>query len=250
MSDDKDIRTLLIHLRKDDNVCLPERLNFLEHTGLYASQVDSINLCNEPKFDHQVLEEYDAFLVGGFSDDPPNYVGIESSIYPFIGALESLINLAIENRVPGILSCGGFMFASVLLGGKLTLDRGRREMDIVDVHLETEFKEDPLFTDLPETISIVSGHLKSTVELPAGTRILARSKRCPIHAFKVDDTSIYAFQGHPEITAQTIKERVKPYKDKYFDSEEEYLNLINSTKDTFYANQILKNFVKYIIKSR
>ncbi len=243
------IRILLIQIRKDKNACVSEYETFLEHLGIRSSQLDSKNLYYEYQFGPNILDEYDAFLVGGFSDDPLHYLGVEREIYPFIDTLQGVLDHSIRQKIPGLLSCGGFMFASVLLGGTLKLDPNRREMDLVDIAINEELREDPLLSDLPDKFAIVSGHLKSTTRLPSNSILLASSERCPIHAFKVKDAPFYAFQGHPEITAASIKERVAPYKDKYFTSEDEYLNMIHSTKDTEAANSILSKFVT-LVKAR
>ena len=237
---------LLLHMRKDPEVCVPEYQNFLEHTRLKKNHLYAINLCEHPNLDPGILDRYDAFLIGGYSDDPSDRLDLDVVTYPFIKSLNSLLKYAVAIKKPGLLSCGGFMLASVLLGGELTLDRAMKEMDILPITLTEKAKNDPLLSSLPDQLSIVSGHLKSTNKLPPNTDLLAYSDRCPIHAFKITDAPIYAFQGHPEMTANQLKERVEPYKDKYFNGEEDYKRFISNNASTKEANQILSRFVEMI----
>ena len=237
---------LLVHMRKDPEVCLPEYAQFIKHTGLPEHQLDAVNLYATPNWDVSKLKEYRAFLVGGLSDDPSDRIEVTVEIYPFIETLRALLNEAIRIKVPGMLSCGGFMLASELLGGRLTLDEEYREMGIVTVSKTENASSDPLLGPMPGSFAIVSGHLKSTIALPSDATLLLSSGNCPIHAFKLNDSPIYAFQGHPEMTKAELKIRVLPYKEKYFKSEKDYLDFISSEGDTSAINGVLKRFVELV----
>ncbi len=240
------MKILLFHMRKDPQICRPEYENFMEHCGLPPDQLTGINLHEQPILNPTILDDYDAFLVGGYSDDPDNRLDLDLISYPFINTFDTLLQHAIKTKKPGLLSCGGFMMASSLLGGTLTLDPTLSEMDILNIQLSDNALDDPLLVGFPKTMAIVSGHLKSTLTLPPNTTLLASSEHCPIHAFKVNETPLYAFQGHPEITADQLKERVGPYRHKYFDSEDEFKKFISTTTATPYANGILAAFVAMV----
>ena len=233
-------------MRKDPEVCLPEYAQFIKHTGLREHQLEAVNLYETPDWDVSKLKEYRGFLVGGLSDDPSDRIEVTVEIYPFIKTLKAILLEAIRIRVPGVLSCGGFMLASELLGGRLTLDQEYREMGIVTVSKTANASSDPLLSALPGSFAIVSGHLKSTIALPSNATLLLSSGNCPIHAFKLNESPIYAFQGHPEMTKAELKIRVLPYKEKYFRSEKEYLDFISSEGDTSAVNNILKRFVALV----
>ena len=245
----KNKQILLLHMRKDFSICVAEYKNFIDHLQIGDNQIKAINLYENPKVDADIISEYDGLLVGGLSDDPNDSIAINNEIFPFLDSLELILDKAIDHQIPSLLSCGGFMIASVLLGGTLTLDKEYSEMNIIEINLTQEAQDDILLSSLPEHFNIVSGHLKSTLSLPPTTELLAYSEKCPIHAFKVIDAPFYAFQGHPEITSDTIKERVRPYKDKYFENEEDYESLIQSTKKTKEANSILLNFRDLVLHS-
>ncbi len=237
------VEILLVHMRKDDKACTSEYETFLHHSGLTEDQLTSLNLFHLDKIDVSILDEHDAFILGGYSDDPSDTLVIDEATYPFIGALDQLLQKAIQDRKPALLSCGGFMLSSVLLGGQLTLDRDMHEMDIVEISLNEAGVQDILFAETPARFNIVSGHLKSTNILPENTILLGSSEKCPHHIFKLTNAPIYAFQGHPEITAQQIKDRIDPYIDKYFDSHDDYLAFVLKKDKTDIANALVKRFV-------
>ena len=66
--------------------------------------------------------------------------------------------------------------------------------------------------------------------------------------FKIKTAPIYAFQGHPEISSQELKDRVKPYIHKYFETKEDYEKFISRQGNTQFANSIPKRFVELVVK--
>ncbi len=120
-------------------------------------------------------------------------------------------------------------------------------MDIAPIFWTEEGMNDPLLRGQRNPTFMVSGHLKSTIRLPPGSIRLAYSKRCPIHAFRIKDKPFYAFQGHPEVTSSEIKQRIEPYKHKYFASIEEYRRFLSKTESTTDANQIMHRFVELTV---
>lgn len=241
-----DVRILLLQMRKNVSVAEIEYDNYLHHTGLSGDQLLAVNMYTFPRMADLSMEDFDGFLVGGLSDDPRDKIDVTIEQYPFLESFKKLLFQAAELKKPGILSCGGFMLGSVLLGGQITLDNSMNEMDILPITFTEAAEHDPLLKGLPQVINIVSGHLKSTLSMPSEAILLASSVRCPIHAFKLSDSPLYAFQGHPEITGAQLKERILPYKDKYFENEDDFRRFIDSKADTHYANSILQRFIRMV----
>ncbi len=241
-----DTSFLLIQMRKHQGSEKAEYQNFLGHSGLNTGQLNAINLFEEPNFSEKHLDNYDGFFIGGFSDDPNDSLALTEEYFPFLGAFEQILNYAISIRKPGLLSCGGFMIASVLLGGEICLDESMQELDILSITRSDSEASDPVFQGIPKTFNIVSGHLKSTNILPPGCVLMASSPRCHIHVFKLKAAPIYAFQGHPEISAKEVKDRVGPYARKYFKTREEYEEFIAREGDTRVANGLLRRFVRMV----
>jgi GMP synthase (glutamine-hydrolysing) len=135
------------------------------------------------------------------------------------------------------------MIGTVLLGGEITMDEQMKEMDILSINFTASVETDPLLSNVPDKINIVSGHQKSASVLPPDSTLLASSEKCPIHAYRLNTAPIYAFQGHPELTGPQIKARVSPYKEKYFKTEEDYLRFVDSSLDTRQSNMLLSQFI-------
>lgn len=240
------LNVLLIQMRKDPAMLLPERAGFLRFSGLAAHQVDSLDVFRSPHFSPQILSAYDMLWVGGLSDDPSDRVGLSAADFPFLPALTELIHYAIDSRLPALLSCGGFMIASQILGAEVAIAPQHAELGIYDIHLTQEALTDPLFAGFPTPFKGVCGHIKSTLRLPEDCVRLMYSARCPIHAFKVKHAPFYAFQFHPEIACEELEARVSAYKGKYFASEEAYQAFIHLMDNTDTANSILRRFVDWV----
>lgn len=228
----------------------PERRSFVALSGLRDEQFVELDVFRRTTFPPQVIDPYDGLVIGGLSDDPSDSIEMSPDIFPFIESLQGLMLYAIKTRKPSLLSCGGFMVASVALGGAIVLDPARAELGVYDIHLTEAARRDPLFWDYPASIKAVSGHQKSTVDTPEGCELLAYSEGCPIHAFKARGAPFYAFQFHPEIRCEELYARVALYKDKYFDAEEDFDRFVSLMADTSDANRIVRRFVELVAERR
>lgn len=245
---ERSVKILLIQIRKDQRMLTPERRSFVSLSGLKDEHFTTFDVFRQPTFPPQIIDPYDAIIIGGLSDDPSDVIEMPPSIFPFIENLQALMLYAIQKRKPSLLSCGGFMIASVALGSSITIDPALSELGVYDIHLTESALLDPLFRGFPPYFKAVSGHKKSTVRVPAGCELLAFSKNCPIHAFKAKKAPFYAFQFHPEIRCEELQARVELYKDKYFKSEEAYQDFLQLMADTSDANRIIRRFVELVKK--
>jgi len=240
------LKILLVQIRKDRSMTEAERSEFILFSGLHESQFLTLDVFRNPDFTVDLLEQVDALMIGGLSDDDNDQIALPDSFTPFITNLNNLMSRAIELKIPSLLSCGGFMLASMLLGAKVVVDPTQKELDVVDIYLTDEAETDKLFRDFPGNFKAVSGHIKSSIDLPESCIHLAYSTRCQVHGFRVKDAPFYAFQFHPEVTCQDLKARVVAYKDKYFESEKAYQDFINKNCDTSVANSIVRRFVEMV----
>ena len=240
------LQILLVQIRKDPSMLAAERRGFVQLSGLEDDQFTLLDVFRQTTFPPSILDDYDAMIIGGLSDDPSDQIGISPEVFPFIESLHALIRYAIQIRKPALLSCGGFMIASVTLGGKVVLDKKRAELGVYDLLLTQEAQSDPLFKNFPNHFKAVSGHQKSTLFTPPNCILLASTDRCPIHAFRVRGAPFYAFQFHPEISCEELEARVEGYKDKYFPSDQEYQDFIALMDDTSLANSIVSRFVELV----
>ena len=222
----------------------PEQAGFVSLSGLEEQQFSILDVYRQPDFRPEIIDEYHLLFIGGLSDDPSNTVAFPMEDFPFIDHLRALIRRAAKSGKAALLSCGGFMIASEVLGGKVVIAPERAELGVYPICLTAEGRSDPLFAGFPDCFDAVSGHIKSTLATPPGCVLLASSPRCPVHAFRVQNKPFYAFQFHPEIRCEVLRERVERYKDKYFDSEEAYQKFVSLMSDTSLANSIIRRFVE------
>jgi len=244
------LKILLVQIRLDQSVLPAERQEFVHFSGLNEEQIITLDVFQTPNFKPDILDGYDALMIGGLSDDLSDQIELPASFDPFLENLNGLMLRAIDHKIPSLLSCGGFMLASLLLGARVVIDPEQFEVGIFQISLTKEGQEDPLFKDFPGQFDAVSGHHKSTIDLPSNCIRLAFSERCGVHGFKIAEVPFYAFQFHPEISCPNLKARLEAYKDKYFDTEEEYLAFIHMTHSTEVANSIITRFVRLVAEHR
>ncbi len=250
MKSKEEIRILLIQIRRDPSMVLIERQSFTSLSDLAEEQWITLDVYRDPDFKPAILDQYDAFMIGGLSDDPSDTTEYPSHFTPWIENLHDLMKYAIKIKKPGMLSCGGFMLASRMLGAEIVTDENQRELGFYTLTLTPTAQSDLLFKNFPAKFSAVSGHIKSTNSLPKNCQLLVSSERCPIHGFKVKEAPFYAFQFHPEMKAQELKARVELYKDKYFRSHEDFIKFISLHSDTTIANSLVSRFIHMVMENQ
>jgi GMP synthase (glutamine-hydrolysing) len=242
----KPIQVLLVQIRKDPALIQAERNGFVEFSGLSEDQFITLDVYRNPAFSPDMALDYDALMIGGLSDDHSHIVDLPSHFVPFIDNVYALMKRAIDIKMPSLLSCGGFMLASMMLGANVVIDPEQAELGVYPISLTREAKHDVLFKDFPDTFNAVSGHIKSTINLPSSCMHLAYSDRCRVHGFRVKEAPFYAFQFHPEVKCDDLKDRIEAYKDKYFETEASYRAFIDLMRDTSDANHIVSRFVNLV----
>jgi GMP synthase (glutamine-hydrolysing) len=73
---------------------------------------------------------------------------------------------------------------------------------------------------LPTDFDAFLGHKEAVARLPRGAVLLARSRTCPVQAFRLG-SNVYATQFHPELDVDSLVVRIETYRDfGYFHPEE------------------------------
>jgi len=160
--------------------------------------------CDASKTDFpKSLKRFDAVVIGGSTKDPLS--GQEETwmkkTYLFIRRL-------IKNKKPILGICGGLQFVARALGKKVILNPRGKEFGAISVRITKEGREDPLFKNLPRSISVYSSH-KCTIEsFDKKWALLASSKTCGFQSFAVGDR-IRLTQFHPEMSTKHIRALAK-----------------------------------------
>ncbi|NIQ93551.1 MAG: type 1 glutamine amidotransferase, partial [Desulfuromonadales bacterium] len=81
-----------------------EHESFSDYSGLAQSQIDIHNVFDIPQFEPDIVDGYDALLVGGASDASV----LEPDVYTFVPSGEQLLRACIDRSLPVFASCFGF----------------------------------------------------------------------------------------------------------------------------------------------
>lgn len=240
-----DLKFRLLQIREDKTVIEEEVTSFAHYMKIDRTQIDQFNLFENPCFGPEVMNGVDALIVGGAS----NASVLEPTKYKFVKSAIDLMNQAISVKIPLFASCFGFQLAILALGEKIIKDSSECELGTYPIYLTEEAKSDPLFKNFTSPIEAISVHQERAIRVPDSVTLLGFSDMCP-HAFKVNAAPFWAFQFHPELDRETLRVRLGIYKDKYTNDEDQFLGIMNSLKETPESNQLLENFVDYILKTK
>ncbi len=230
-----------MQIRHDPEVCAEEYQCFLKHSGLSSEQLDVFNIYQQAQFGNDVIQGYNALLVGGASE--ANVLKPEK--YPFVQPAIELLKHCVDISFPVFASCYGFQLAVLALGGEITNEPRCHETGTVPLTLTTAAATDPVFKGIPDQFIAVSVHQQSTEVLPDGCTLLAKTSRC-IHAFRVTDKPIWGFQFHPEVDRQTLVERLTRYKKRYTANATALQEILDNASDTPESNSLLRRFIVWL----
>lgn len=135
---------------------------------------------------------------------------------PWLGEFfDFLADVVIPRRVPTFASCFGFQALVRAGGGDMTRDPARAEVGTFDIHLTEPGHDDPLLAPFAPSFAAQLGHKDHATRLPAGMHHLAGSERSPFQAARIDGTSIFATQFHPELDREGNAYRFQAYRAAY-----------------------------------
>ena len=198
-----------------------------EATGLAHNNIAIVNAANEKTSAEDIIDEAnkaDLVLLGGVGES-----GFEAETdkakKAFLAAkrkMEPVIEHLTYECIPTLGLCFGHQLIADILGGKVTEDSTLAETGIAKICLTEKGKSDKLLQSMDECFPAVVGHKVSVTDLPDNCTKLAESDCCPIQAFRFQDV-IYGFQFHPELTEETLNDRLEMYPEyKNYDLENSF----------------------------
>lgn len=235
------LKFLLLQIRDDPSVRKEETTSFLKHGRLGEDQIEVYNVFDQPTFNADILKGYDGLIVGGASEASV----LEPEKYPFVHSSVELMRHCIEVGFPVFASCFGFQLAVIALDGEITKKEKDFEMGTLPISQTDLAKTDPIFQGVSDPFYAVSVHQESAHQLPENCIELANTDFC-VHAFRYRDRPFWAFQFHPELDKETLRERLGVYQDKYTNDRGHYQEVIKSLKDTDDSQILLRNFINYL----
>ena len=125
-------------------------------------------------------------------------------LLPWSERTASWLRQVVAAQMPVLGICYGHQLLAHALGGRVGDNPSGREIGTVRVRLLPAAETDPLFSGMPNELTVQTTHLQSVLELPAGAVPLAESAGDPHHAFRFGSQA-WGVQFHPEFDAQTMR---------------------------------------------
>ena len=179
------------------------------------------------------LDEVDAYII----------TGSKLSVYddvPWVRQLKGFVVRLHEAKKKLIGICFGHQMVAEALGGKtLPADSGW----CVGVHAIEPTEDAARYGLSSSTIRLRSNHRDQVATLPAGGKLLASTKACPIASIGLDD-HILTFQGHPEFSEGYARALLNMRRDIL--GEELYQTAIRSLETETDNLQVARYIVDFI----
>lgn len=236
------LRFLLLQVRNAGDPMIPQEVDcFAEALGCGVEQILAFDLLTGVPT-HAQTAAVDAVLLGGSGDYSVARGG------PWLAAaLDAMRDLHRLSK-PTFASCWGFQAMARALGGEVVTDLSCAELGTEELQLTAEGAQDPVFGPLGSPFLAHVGHQDTVTRLPADAELLASTDRVTNQAFRIVGKPIYCTQFHPELTVQSMVERLTTYPE-YIPKIigvplEEFVAGLQETPE---ANQLLRRFVNDIV---
>jgi len=119
--------------------------------------------------------------------------------YAWLDDLKAYARQAIDAGLPTLGVCFGHQVLGAVLGARVARSPNGWELGLAEVQLTGAGRNDPLFRNLPDPLSVLQSHGDAVMELPAGATLLARNAHTGVQAFAFGD-HVRSIQFHPECT--------------------------------------------------
>lgn len=237
-----DLRVLLMQIRQETETRIEELESFAQHCQLSTEQFSVLNVFDQPKFDAEVLNGFDALFVGGSSEASV----LEPELYPFVIPAQALLRDCIQQKFPVFASCFGHQLAVMALGGEVVTAENDFEMGAIPIKCRTAAKDDLLFGDTPDEFLAISVHRELNTVVPNGCTELAYTDVC-CHALTVDGAPFWTTQFHPEVDLDVLIRRLTLFQAKYTESADQLQQVLDTAEETPESNKLLKKFVDRVL---
>lgn len=241
-------KVLIIQLRPEEEASNNEFEAILKYGNLGFSQVRRIR-AEKTGIPPLRIKDYAAVIVGGSPFDISVPETEKSKIQKKIEQdFNGLFKDIVADDVPFLGACSGIGLLGKYCGTSISTKYGE-PVGALDIILTPEGRQDPILKNIPPTFRAIAGHKEACDTVPVGAVLLASSKQCPVHMFRIKK-NIYATQFHPELDAQGVAIRAEVYKHHgYFSpSEAKGLREKLALEKTPHAQQILRQFIARYVK--
>ena len=140
--------------------------------------------------------------------------------------------------------CYGHQLLAQTFGGKVDYNPKGREMGTVKVSLHEHAKDDPLFGELPGSISVHATHMQTVLTVPDDVTVLAYSDKDDCQAFRWKD-HVWGVQFHPEFSTEHMREYIHVRRMALIQEGNEPKAMRKAVSAAPDARRILRNFVEH-----
>jgi len=144
------------------------------------------------------LDPFDLMVVMGGPQDV-----WQEDQYPWFRKEKTAIRkFVLDMQRPYLGICLGHQLLADATGGRVGLAKSP-EVGVLTFSSTEAGRRDPLFSALPDPMTVLQWHRAEVTDIPANAEILAKSDVCTVQAFRVGQHA-YGFQCHVEITGDTV----------------------------------------------
>ena len=174
----------------------------LARQGYYLSVAPGIGYSAAAPDEHHDLPDSDAGFDGLVILGGPQDAGDDEG-NPYFRRLMEVVREfhAADKPVMGV--CLGGQLVARAFGARV-YDQGAFDFGFGAVNLTEEGRRDPLFRDLDAELVLMQSH-QDVFDVPEGGTLLARDGAGGVQGFRLGRAT-YAFQFHPEVTADIVRE--------------------------------------------
>jgi len=151
-----------------------------------------------------------------------------------------LIKFLLQKDFPTLGICFGHQMLGYFLGVNSINDKKQSQTGSFLVRLTKEGKKDPLFSKIPQKFFAHFAHRDSLKVLPKKAKLLAKTKKCQIVAFRYKK-KIFGVQFHPELNKKDMIFRLRLYPAYAL---KDLKSIEKKLKPCPFSSKVIENFIK------
>jgi GMP synthase (glutamine-hydrolysing) len=166
-------------------------------------------------------------------------------LHPWSERTASWLRRLVASGSPVLGICYGHQLLAHALGGRVDNNPRGREIGTVRVRLLPAAKTDPLFSGMPNELTVQATHLQSVLELPVDAVPLGESADDPHHAFRFGSCA-WGVQFHPEFNARIMRTYLAERHDLLVREGLDPEELATRVEDPGHGTQLLQVFARIV----
>ena len=165
-----------------------------------------------------------------------------TDLLPWSEASAGWLRDAAHAGLPLLGICYGHQLIAHALGGEVGDNPVGREMGTIEISLQPQAADDPLFAGLPPAFPAQATHLQSVLRVPEGATVLASSAQDGCHAFRWGE-GVWGVQFHPEFSSSVMRGYIVARGEALAGEGTCHRSLARAVRPAPLARRVLKRFV-------